>query len=147
MRIQNRASRTRSIAIRPGTNTVTPIRMMRSAVQPVLIRGGVSGSLVGGVSMTWSSVQSEAWTTKPGKSPRHFAQKPETAEEWVQQNLSVFPRYAGQWVAVSEIGIVAHTTDFDEVFFKAREQGIMTPLVFKVPKPRSGLKFVSAKHS
>lgn len=70
---------------------------------------------------------------------------PTTADEWVRRNFTRLKRHAGKWVAVSPQGLIAVSGDFDEVFRRAREQGIRVPLVFKVPVHREGLRVVSAK--
>ena len=70
-------------------------------------------------------------------------QKPTTPSEWLRRNAGKINRYAGQWVAITKSGIVASSSDFDQVFQQAKERGAPNPLVFKVPKATRGLKIVS----
>ena len=83
-------------------------------------------------------------TSQASITPSPRPQRPQTAEEWVAQNTEKLQRYAGKWIAVSNRGIVASSSDFDDVFAKAQRKGVPNPLTFKVPIGTT-LKIVSAK--
>ena len=70
---------------------------------------------------------------------------PSTADEWVGRNLKKVQRFAGRWVAVTEHGIVANSLDFDDLYSKAKAQGVTNPLVFKVPAATRHPKVVSVR--
>jgi hypothetical protein len=88
----------------------------------------------------------EHWTMMPSvvKVPTKKT-PPSTADEWVQQNINKVQQHAGQWIAVTHKGIVATSGDFDDVFGKAREQGIANPMVFRVPSTTRPRKIVSVR--
>jgi hypothetical protein len=73
--------------------------------------------------------------------------EPMTASEWVTRNQTKLSKYAGQYVAITGKGIVATNSDFDTVYRKAREKGVINPLVFKVPTDSQRIKFVSVRVS
>ena len=72
-------------------------------------------------------------------------QSPATANEWVERNLKKVQKFSGQWVAVTKVGVVAHSKDFDDVFARAKAQGVTNPLVFKAPKPTTVHRVVSGR--
>ena len=65
--------------------------------------------------------------------------------DWVQRNTRKLQRYAGQWIAVTNHGVIASSTDFNQVYERARNKGIESPLVFKVSIPSKRRKAVSAR--
>lgn len=80
-------------------------------------------------------------------SPTISWSKPVTAAEWVERNSGKLLKYAGQYIAVTHSGIVARSNDFNDVYAKSKQKGIMNPLVFKVPKPSEHSKIVTARES
>ena len=60
--------------------------------------------------------------------------EPQTATEWVNRNAARLTKYAGQYVAITNKGIVAVTDDFEAIYAKTKKKGIINPLVFKIPK-------------
>jgi hypothetical protein len=70
---------------------------------------------------------------------------PATATEWIERNTGRLTKYAGQYVAITNKGIVAVADDFEGIYAKSKKKGIMNPLVFKIPKANSRPKIVSAR--
>lgn len=85
------------------------------------------------------------FTAPPAAFDQKESDTPSTADDWVQQNTDKLRRFVGRWVAVSPKGIIAASKDFDEVFLKSKERGVLNPLVFKVPQPTAGPRAVSSK--
>jgi hypothetical protein len=52
---------------------------------------------------------------------------------WYRSNAKVVADYCGEWVAISSHGILAHGKDLNEVMAASKKQGIVRPLLYKVP--------------
>lgn len=146
MRIHRQA---KQITIRGQTNTGTRVSQYLCAqVGPISanIRARTNAGRVAYlVSNAALGYHITAFTVKPVPSVPTTRGKPATANEWVQHNLDKVLRHRGKWVAISHNGIVATSVDFDEVFNKARNKGVSTPLVFKVPSAFQGIRAVSGR--
>lgn len=92
-----------------------------------------------------SSYRYIAYTELAGKLVERESNLPATADEWVRDNNEKLQRYKDRWVAVTSKGVVAYSSDFDDVYTKAKAKGVSSPLVFKVPSPHTSIKVVSAK--
>ncbi len=68
-----------------------------------------------------------------------------TATEWLSLNKRLVARHPGKYVAISNKGIIAVAEDSNNIYRKARELGILNPLVFKVPKVSERKRVVSVK--
>jgi Family of unknown function (DUF5678) len=59
--------------------------------------------------------------------------------DWLAQHPGSLTDYVGQWVALDENGIVAHSPSAVEVVRLARERGVDDPLLVPVMPPRFGI--------
>lgn len=66
--------------------------------------------------------------------PNIKSSKTITASEWVEKNRGKLQKYAGEYVAINHNGVVATADNLDDAFLKAKNKGVINPLVFKVPK-------------
>ena len=69
------------------------------------------------------------------------AQRGQRALRWIDgHSADIFPRYAGQWIAVDDDALVAVAPDLPTVMRIASEQGHRLPFVMQVPtKPLANL--------
>ena len=52
-------------------------------------------------------------------------------QEWLVRNG---PRYKGQWVAIEGSRLLSHGPDAVEVLKQARAQGVVSPLIMRIPR-------------
>jgi hypothetical protein len=90
-------------------------------------------------------IRMSGFTNTISSNPMMIAHKPITASDWVEKNKNRLFKYAGKYVAVTCTGVVAQAKDFDDVYIRAKQQGVFNPLVFKVPQKSQRLKIVSVK--
>ncbi len=53
---------------------------------------------------------------------------------WLIKHPKELEKYAGQYIAISNQKIIAHSHDFTEVFFKAKKKAEQEPLFHKVDR-------------
>jgi uncharacterized protein DUF5678 len=62
----------------------------------------------------------------------------ERAVDWLARHPGALTEYVGQWVAIDENGILAHSPSAVEVVRLAKERGNDDPLLVPVMPPRFG---------
>lgn len=131
-------SRVGNIGLSVGAGTGHQVKLLRMATHA---SEATFTTNVGEQSFQISSVSSFPNITPIVK----IVNQPLTASEWVEQNRRKLSKHAGKYVAITRAGIVATADNFDDIYSKSKEKGVLNPLVFKVPKASRQMKIVSVK--
>jgi hypothetical protein len=59
--------------------------------------------------------------------------------DWLDRHPGSLTEYLGEWVALDENGVVAHSPSAIEVVRLAKESGVNDPLLVPVMEPRFGI--------
>ena len=147
MRIYRKPGRTNTVRARSGLlNNRSLIYGGNTSAHATQIQGTQTGQIRFTAPVPYTNIHVSEPTTNLGMvAPIVRKGPPSTANEWVERNMRRVQNQAGKWVAVTHRGIIATSTDFDDVFRKAESQGVSNPLVFKVPVPSARRRVISSR--